>query len=532
MTDDAELLRRYADERSQAAFTELVERHVGLVYAAALRQLGGAQHRAEDVTQSVFIDLARRARELASRQEIAGWLYTSTHYAAAKLKRGEQRRQTREEEAGIMQEIFANHEPEADWARLRPILDEAMLALPERDRTAILLRFFQGRKFSEVGRQLGLSEDAARMRTDRALEKLREALKRHGIASTTAALTTTLGSPALVAAPAGLAATVANAALAAAGTAGAAVATAGGTILFMSTTTAILGAIAAIAIGVAVYQTRAAHEATAMSATTGAERDALRNRLHDLQDRMAQNAQKSTALQAEVQQLRADRSTAAANPGPDAARAAAIAAQRKTADEKARLDQIAKEVERRRAIRIQQFDTTYSPLYRQLGLSPAQQAQFKALTLEYWDRRNDFAREYPASMPTNDPRFAAAALALSQEAAKTKALMAGAFGDEAVAKIGHFEETIQARPVVAQLADALFYSDTPLAVPQAEQIVDLVAANARNSRGTVDLGSMDATQVLEQARGTLSPVQLAALRQVLAQYDTKAKTANTAQAGK
>src|SRR5688572_27873578 len=102
MSDDAELWRRYAERRDEAAFAELVRRHVDLVYAAALRQLGGAKHRAQDVTQSVFVDLARRAGALAGRTEIVVWLYTSTHYAAAKLKRGEQRRQTREAEAQLM----------------------------------------------------------------------------------------------------------------------------------------------------------------------------------------------------------------------------------------------------------------------------------------------------------------------------------------------------------------------------------------------------------------------------------------------
>src|SRR5687768_5857567 len=104
MSDDATLLRRYAEEGSETAFAELVHRHIGLVYGAALRQLGGATHPAEDVTQSVFVDLARHASALARRTELVGWLYTSTHYASAKLKRGELRRRVRENEALLMQE--------------------------------------------------------------------------------------------------------------------------------------------------------------------------------------------------------------------------------------------------------------------------------------------------------------------------------------------------------------------------------------------------------------------------------------------
>lgn len=95
MAEDTQLLRQYAETRAQDAFAMLVERHISLVYSAALRQLGGARHRAEDVTQSVFVDLARQAGALARRDDIVGWLYTSTHYAAAKLKRSEARRQLR-----------------------------------------------------------------------------------------------------------------------------------------------------------------------------------------------------------------------------------------------------------------------------------------------------------------------------------------------------------------------------------------------------------------------------------------------------
>ena len=126
MISDAELLHRYAEEGSDPAFAEVVERHIGLVYGAALRQLGGAEHRAQDVTQSVFVDLARHAAELSRRAEIAGWLYTSTHHAAAKLKRTEQRRAQREQEAHAMNEILGRDEPASvDWARLRPVLDDA-----------------------------------------------------------------------------------------------------------------------------------------------------------------------------------------------------------------------------------------------------------------------------------------------------------------------------------------------------------------------------------------------------------------------
>jgi DNA-directed RNA polymerase specialized sigma24 family protein len=95
MTVDAELLDRYVRLNSEGAFAELVQRHINLVYSAALRQVAGDAHLAEDVTQSVFGDLARKAAALAQRQELTGWLYTSTHFAASKAVRAERRRRVR-----------------------------------------------------------------------------------------------------------------------------------------------------------------------------------------------------------------------------------------------------------------------------------------------------------------------------------------------------------------------------------------------------------------------------------------------------
>ena len=206
MTDDAELLRRYAEEKSEEAFAELVERHLGLVYHAALRQCGGDAYRAQDVAQAVFADLARKAATLARRPVLAGWLYTSTRYAAAQAVRTEVRRQAREQEAHAMSEILSgiDAEPAADWEQLRPVIDDALHGLGERDREAVLLRFFEGRSFADVSAKLSVSEDAARMRVDRALERMRALLARHGVTSTTTALAAALSSQAVASVPAGL----------------------------------------------------------------------------------------------------------------------------------------------------------------------------------------------------------------------------------------------------------------------------------------------------------------------------------------
>jgi RNA polymerase sigma factor (sigma-70 family) len=233
MIEDAELLRRYAREKSQEAFAELVRRRIGLVYSVALRHTHDA-HRAEDVTQAVFTDLARKAGQLVDRPVLVGWLFRSAQFAASDAVRAEVRRQIREQEANTMERI-TQEAPEPDWAQLRPVLDEVLNQIDERDRDAILLRFFDGESFGEVGAKLRLSENAARMRVERALDKLRSLLARRGVTSTTAALAVALANQPIAAAPAGLAAAVTGAALAGGTVAG--VAAAGGAwTTFMSMT--------------------------------------------------------------------------------------------------------------------------------------------------------------------------------------------------------------------------------------------------------------------------------------------------------
>jgi RNA polymerase sigma factor (sigma-70 family) len=215
MTPDCELLRRYAGTKSEEAFAELVRRHVNLVYSAALRQVNGDAHLAQDVAQTVFTDLARKAAPLSRRAALTGWLYTSAHFAAAKIVRTENRRRNREEK--FMREPISETAPELDWEKLRPMLDEAMHELKEADREAILQRYFENRAFAEIGEKFGLNENAARMRVERALGKLRAVFLRRGIAATTT-LASVISANAVQIAPAGLAATLTSASLAAAGT--------------------------------------------------------------------------------------------------------------------------------------------------------------------------------------------------------------------------------------------------------------------------------------------------------------------------
>lgn len=213
MPKDSALLHAYAQTHAEDAFAELVRRHVDLVYSVALRQVGGDAHLAHDVAQTVFTALARKARALAGREVISGWLYRSTHYAASDAVRAERRRRTREQEAHVMQEITTTSEPAPDLEKLRPLLDAAIGELGEVDRDAVCLRFFEDRSYAEIGARLRLSENSARMRVERALDKLHALLARRGVTSTTAALALALPGQAATPAPLGLAATLTHTAL-------------------------------------------------------------------------------------------------------------------------------------------------------------------------------------------------------------------------------------------------------------------------------------------------------------------------------
>ena len=311
MPDDAELLRRYAGNRDEAAFAELVQRHLGLVYHAALRQCGGDAHRAEDVAQTVFTDLARKAENLARRPVLAGWLYTSTRYAAAQAVRTEARRQAREQEVHAMNELFfpthSDAGPAEEWERLRPVIDDALHALGDRDREAVLLRFFEGRAFAEVGAKLLLSEDAARMRVDRALEKLRAALVRRGITSTTAALGVALANQAAATVPVGVAASVTGAALVGAG----AVSSGAAVVTFMSMTklqVVIVGVVAlASTAGLVVQANASAALRDELAGLHGRNQATVALRTENV--RLASAASKAEAMRAqagELAQLRAE----------------------------------------------------------------------------------------------------------------------------------------------------------------------------------------------------------------------------------
>lgn len=244
MTDSRALLVDYAENGTESAFRDLVARYIDLVYSTALRRAGGDAHLAQDVAQTVFLHLARKARSLPQGVMLGGWLHQAACNVAATVMRTERRRQVRERQAVQMNTL--QNDPAGTFDHVAPFLDDAIRQLPEDDRTAVLLRFFEKRDFRSVGDALGSSEDAARMRVNRALEKLEVLLKQRGVTISATALGTALAADAVTAAPAGLAASVAGTALAGVAAAGAATLS---VFKIMAISKIQVGALSAILIG-------------------------------------------------------------------------------------------------------------------------------------------------------------------------------------------------------------------------------------------------------------------------------------------
>jgi RNA polymerase sigma factor (sigma-70 family) len=249
---DQDLLRQFVRERSQDAFTSLVNRHLNLVHSAALRQVRSPQL-AEEVCQSVFTRLACKAAELAPDIVLTAWLYSVTRHAAIDVVRQESRRQTREQLAVDLNHMSPSTQ---DWTEVEPLLDEAMDSLGQDDRTAILLRYFENKSLHEVGQALGASEDAAQKRVSRALDRLREHLSKRRVEIGAAGLAALLSTNAVQAAPVGLAGALATSAFTASAvlTTGATAAAITHTIAMTTIQKSILIVVTAGALAIGLHQ--------------------------------------------------------------------------------------------------------------------------------------------------------------------------------------------------------------------------------------------------------------------------------------
>ncbi|HEX5399293.1 MAG TPA: sigma-70 family RNA polymerase sigma factor [Verrucomicrobiae bacterium] len=210
-TDDSALLRQFAEGQSDEAFAALVTRHINLVYSVAMRLVGQPQD-AEEIAQAVFIILAKKAVRLRHERALTSWLFQTTRLTANNFVRSEMRRRHREQEA-FMRTVLDESSPDI-WPKIAPLLDNAIAGLREKDRQAILLRFFEGRNLREIGSILGTSEAAAEKRVSRALEKLRKFFAKRGVDSTVTAIAENISAHSIQVAPVALAKSVTAAALA------------------------------------------------------------------------------------------------------------------------------------------------------------------------------------------------------------------------------------------------------------------------------------------------------------------------------
>jgi RNA polymerase sigma factor (sigma-70 family) len=382
MTEDAELLSRYAAEQSEAAFAELTRRHVDLVHSAALRLMNGDLHAAQDVTQQVFTEVARQAKRLARHPALVGWLYTTTRLMALRMNRTEQRRQAREQEAHMLNQLLHDDTPPVDWNRLRPVIEDAMHELDDRDRHAVLLRYFQNKTLNEVGAALNLTENAARMRVDRALDKLRGKLARHGITTTATALSVVVAANAVQAAPAGLAATISAAAVAGSAVQASTLIVATKTIVMTTLQKTIVATALAAAVGTGIY---AVHQ--------GAQ---LRGQIQSLEEQQA-------PMTAQIQQLQRERDAAtkrAAALTEELASAkknpaevlklrgevGALRQEKAIAGSQSAINKITANPETRKALRDQQkmgMTALYADLAKSLSLTPDQKGQLNDLLADH-----------------------------------------------------------------------------------------------------------------------------------------------------
>jgi len=492
---DAVLLRRYADECDEGAFAELVRRHLGLVYRAALRQTNGDVHSAEDVTQIVFTLVARKAATLARHQTFVGWLHTTTRLAARRHQRSKHRRIRREQETYIMHDTVATDFEPADWERLWPLVDAVLADLNDADREAVLLRYFAGLRFAEIGTKLNLTENAARMRVERALDKLHALLTRRGFTSSAAALGAALANEALATAPTGLLANVTSAALSGAALGGGI--TAG--IVFMKTSTAALTVIALAAIVSGIFEFSEASDARAALSAAAHEKASLLAQMRLVQQHARQSEEAEVALKRELE-LKSS-------------------AQASIASEDQKAIPLAAKIEKRGATRIQSVDDHYRALYRVLGFNAEQSSQFKALVAASI-RHNEDMLEAAVSQGTQITPSMARGIS-DETNSELLAAVRATFGDAAAQAMNQYNQTFPARGAVNELADSLFYTDTPLTANQAEQLVGVVSNSARNDQGQIDMGSMVQTDfyasMLAGAPGILSPAQIEALKQLQVQ---------------
>jgi RNA polymerase sigma factor (sigma-70 family) len=433
---------------------------------------------------------------------LTAWLYTATRNAALDLIRSEQRRAAREQEAFTMQTLSAAP-PDADWEKLRPVLDGVMDELNEADRTAVLLRFFEQRPFADIGAALNLSEDAARMRVERALDKLHTQLARRGVTSTAGALAVALSQQAVIAAPADLPSVVTGTALAAVeGVAESSL----GFLQFMSNSKLIVGVaglVLVICVGSATREIAARRSADVALAAAMTDRDRFAARSRTLAQAVDAAEKETTQLKTELEVARAAVVAPRARTGGPAPAGANATGWDQIAEGNAFMarhpavkDALENYTRARARFR-------FAPLLESLHLSPAQEERF--LTI--------MGQGYGMGASTQEQARVGRQITLMSGGGKLADDYNQFFleerDDEGRRRVMEFRKTELAREDAVRVAGALWFTETPLTPEQADRLVQLMTANRTARRN--DQRAYDWDAIITAAGGLLSAPQLAIL---------------------
>lgn len=303
---DAQLLQAYAERRSDAAFAELVRRHIDLVHSAARRMVGDT-HLAEDVTQATFLALSKNAAQLTERPVLAGWLHRTAQNIAAQTVRTDVRRRAREQEAAAMNELLSENSgagvPPA-WAEIAPHLDAALGDLTEPERDAVLLRYFQRQSARDMAQTLGISNEAAQKRVSRAVDRLREFFAKRGVTVGASGLAVVISANAVQAAPVGLALTISTAAALTGPTLATTTTVAATKAIAMTTLqkTVVTATIAVLA-GAGIYEARQAAQLRGQVQTLQQQQAPLSQHNADLNQALMDATNQLAALRADNERL-------------------------------------------------------------------------------------------------------------------------------------------------------------------------------------------------------------------------------------
>lgn len=495
--DDSELLEEYAARGSEDAFSTLVSRHIPLVYSAALRQVGNREE-AEEITQAVFMLLARKAGALRHHPTVSGWLYQATRRTAASANRRQWRRLHREQEAYMQATL---NEPEPDpWEQVRPLLDEAMAKLSEGDRNAIVLRYFESKPLKEVGAALGSSDEAAKMRVLRAVEKLRGYFQQRGVTISAAALGAALTAHSIEAAPAGLSIAVATACRSSALTASTmSMAQGAANMMAWTKVAAALGVTAATVIALQWNQIAAQKEQTARLQEQFEQALQMRQ-IQAVAPGAVAGVKDENGLQ-EINLLKREKARLAAS---NASLRATMAGAPRSGGDSSTLAGIAKifgDPDISKALMendAQELRKKYGPLVKELNLTPEQRDAFYGLLVsEETNTVSSGLKLLEDLAGTNTAGVANSAAVLKSAAQDYESQLQTLLGASGYAQYQDFKASLPDRQMVAQMQQGL--TDDPMTEAQQEQLLRLMITARKDNPP----GSSAAPRILQGMTGNL-----------------------------